>query len=47
MTLNLIFVTVTIKKRKQSLEACVHEQRINQIIDENKMKYCDLFYRNM
>lgn len=47
MTLNLIFVTITIQKRNQSIEECIKEERISQLVDQYKMKYNEIFYRNI
>lgn len=47
MTLNLIFVTITIQKRSRSIEDYVNEERIHQIVEQNKSKYSEIFYRNI
>ncbi|MEK5523600.1 MULTISPECIES: YrzI family small protein [Heyndrickxia] len=45
MTLNLIFITVTIKKRTKTIEECMNEERINKIIEQYKMKHNEIFTR--
>ncbi|GIN85401.1 hypothetical protein J6TS2_17870 [Heyndrickxia sporothermodurans] len=47
MTLNLIFFTITIQKRSRSIEDYVNEERILQIVEQNKSKYSEIFYRNI
>lgn len=46
MTLNLIFVTITIKKRKKTTEEYLHEENISRIFEENKLKYSEILLRN-
>ncbi|WML39451.1 YrzI family small protein [Neobacillus sp. OS1-2] len=38
MTLNLIFFTISIKKRKISLEEAVQEEMVEKLYDQNKEK---------
>lgn len=38
MTLNILFFTITIKKRKMSLEEMRHNERVEQLIEENKSR---------
>ncbi|MBO0960953.1 YrzI family small protein [Neobacillus sp. MM2021_6] len=38
MTLNLIFFTISIKKRKISLEEAVQEEMVEMLYDQNKEK---------
>lgn len=45
MTLNLIFITVTIKKGTKTIEECMNEERINKIIEQYKMKHTEIFTR--
>ncbi|QQZ10786.1 YrzI family small protein [Heyndrickxia vini] len=45
MTLNLIFITVTIKKRNKTIQECLNEERVNKIIEQNKMKHIEIFTR--
>ncbi|MGE8206162.1 YrzI family small protein [Heyndrickxia sp. NPDC080065] len=47
MTLNLLFITVTIQKRNKSIKESLQEARINEILEQNKMKHSDLFFRNI
>ncbi|MBS4173619.1 YrzI family small protein [Bacillus sp. FJAT-49736] len=46
MTLNLIFVTVTIKKRRKTLEEYIYEENISKIYEEIKLKHCELLVRS-
>ncbi|WP_174730057.1 YrzI family small protein [Mesobacillus harenae] len=43
MTLNILFFTVTIKKRKMSAEEAVHEQMVNEIHEKNKDRQFSLY----
>ncbi|WP_338754557.1 YrzI family small protein [Bacillus sp. FJAT-52991] len=38
MTINLIFVIITIKKREKTVEEYIHEQRVEEIYDEMRNK---------
>jgi uncharacterized protein (TIGR02413 family) len=38
MTLNIIFFTITITKRKTSLEEALHNEKVKEIYEENKSK---------
>ncbi|MDQ0218220.1 YrzI family small protein [Peribacillus cavernae] len=44
MTLNMLFFTITIKKRKMTAEEYLHQQNIKKLRDEIIDK--TLFYRN-
>ncbi|PKR85160.1 YrzI family small protein [Heyndrickxia camelliae] len=46
MTLNLIFITVTIKKRRKTTEEYLHEENIARIYEENKLKHSEILLRN-
>ncbi|MGM0900162.1 MAG: YrzI family small protein [Bacillota bacterium] len=36
MTLNILFFTITIKKREISLEEAVHDEMVEKMYEENK-----------
>lgn len=36
MTLNILFFTITIKKREISLEEAVHDQMVEKMYEDNK-----------
>ncbi|QED48722.1 YrzI family small protein [Cytobacillus dafuensis] len=36
MTLNIFFLTITIKKRELSIEEILHDQMVKKIQDENR-----------
>jgi len=36
MTLNILFFTITIKKRKVTLDEAIHDQMVEKIYEENK-----------
>jgi uncharacterized protein (TIGR02413 family) len=38
MTLNILFFTITVNKRKMSLEEIRHNEMVNQMIEENKSR---------
>jgi uncharacterized protein (TIGR02413 family) len=38
MTLNILFLTVTIKKRKMSLEEIRHTEMVEKMIEENRSR---------
>ncbi|MEK4029742.1 MULTISPECIES: YrzI family small protein [Bacillaceae] len=38
MTINLIFVIITIKRRKKSVEDYFHDERVEQMYEEMKLK---------
>ena len=44
MTLNILFFTVTIKKRKTTIEEALHNQMVQKIYEENKNRQIN-FYR--
>lgn len=41
MTINLLFVIVTIKRRKKSVEDYFHDERVEKMYEEMKMKQHD------
>lgn len=36
MTLNILFLTITIKKRKKSREEAIHQEMVNQLYEKYK-----------
>jgi uncharacterized protein (TIGR02413 family) len=36
MTLNILFFTITIKKRKITLDEAIHDQMVEMLYEENK-----------
>ncbi|TRZ37495.1 YrzI family small protein [Niallia circulans] len=48
MTLNILFMTITIKRKQQTYEQFMHDQLTEQIIEESKHKQVSLgdFTRN-
>jgi uncharacterized protein (TIGR02413 family) len=38
MTLNILFFTITINKRKMSVEEIRHSEMVNQLIEENRSR---------
>jgi uncharacterized protein (TIGR02413 family) len=38
MTLNILFLTITIKKRKMSLEEIRHNELVEQMVEENRCR---------
>ncbi|WP_084288097.1 YrzI family small protein [Paucisalibacillus globulus] len=38
MTLNILFFTITIRKRETSLEEALHNESVQKIYEENKRK---------
>ncbi|ASV68917.1 YrzI family small protein [Cytobacillus sp. FSL W7-1323] len=45
MTLNLIFLTVTIKARKRSVEERMHDEYVNRLLEDHKARQEEI-YRN-
>ncbi|MEH7124038.1 YrzI family small protein [Bacillus sp. JJ1503] len=43
MTLNIFFLTITIKKRKQSVEEIMHNEMIHKIQEENRDRQYTLY----
>ncbi|KON86959.1 hypothetical protein AF332_09160 [Sporosarcina globispora] len=43
MTLNILFLTVTIKKRQLSAEDVEREQRVKKIIDQNRDRQFSIY----
>jgi uncharacterized protein (TIGR02413 family) len=46
MTLNLIFATLTIKKRVKTIEEYMHEESISEMYEQNKLKHNDMLLRH-
>jgi uncharacterized protein (TIGR02413 family) len=46
MTLNIIFLSITIKKRKVSTEEAVHQEMVERLYDQNKDRQASM-YREM
>jgi len=48
MTLNILFMTITIKRKQQTYEQFMHDELMKQIIEESKQKQVSLgdFTRN-
>lgn len=42
MTLNIVFFTVTIQKRQVSAMEILHEERVNQLMEDNKVNIIKL-----
>ncbi|WP_100331185.1 YrzI family small protein [Bacillus xiapuensis] len=45
MTINLIFATITIKRRQKTMEDYFHEQRVKEIYEELQYKQSDEIQR--
>ncbi|MBS4191386.1 YrzI family small protein [Bacillus sp. FJAT-49705] len=43
MTLNIFFLTITIKKRELTIEEILHDQMIKKIQDENRDRQYTLY----
>ncbi|WP_409251448.1 YrzI family small protein [Bacillus sp. SCS-153A] len=39
MTLNILFISITVKKRNRSFEEYDHDQMVSKRYEENKMKH--------
>jgi uncharacterized protein (TIGR02413 family) len=46
MTLNIIFFSITIKKRKVSTEEAVHQEMVEKLYEQNKDRQASM-YREM
>jgi uncharacterized protein (TIGR02413 family) len=44
MTLNILFFSVTIKKRKFNLEEAAQQQMVEQLYEENKDRQISLYH---
>ncbi|MCH6266467.1 MULTISPECIES: YrzI family small protein [Neobacillus] len=43
MTLNILFLTITISKRKESLDEALNQERINKLYEENKDRQISMY----
>jgi uncharacterized protein (TIGR02413 family) len=43
MTLNILFFTITIRKRKESLDEALNQERINKLYEENKDRQISMY----
>ncbi|MBS4178422.1 YrzI family small protein [Lederbergia citrea] len=43
MTLNILFMTITIKKRKMTVEEALHHREVQKIYDENRDRQISLY----
>jgi len=46
MTLNILFVTITLKKREHSLEEVMHNQVVENLFEENRSRVCSYTMKN-
>ncbi|WP_404329358.1 YrzI family small protein [Mesobacillus maritimus] len=46
MTLNILFFTITLKKREHSLEEEVHNQVVKNLYEENRSHVCSYTMKN-
>lgn len=46
MTLNLFFLTISVNKRKRTIEEIQHEQNVQKMYDEMKDRQITMFYTN-
>ncbi|WP_342432394.1 YrzI family small protein [Neobacillus sp. FSL H8-0543] len=44
MTLNILFLSINIKKRKFTLEEALHEERVEELYEENKDRQISIHY---
>jgi uncharacterized protein (TIGR02413 family) len=44
MTLNILLITITIKRRKMSLEEAVHQEMVEKLYDENKNQRISIYH---
>nr|WP_263327001.1 YrzI family small protein [Neobacillus sp. Marseille-Q6967] len=44
MTLNLLFFTITIKKREISIEEAVHQEMVKRLYEENKDRRMSVYH---
>ncbi|RLQ98141.1 YrzI family small protein [Falsibacillus albus] len=45
MTLNILFMTVTIKKRQRSFEELEHQKSVKKFYEQNRDKHHEIFSR--
>ncbi|MBS4215566.1 MULTISPECIES: YrzI family small protein [Neobacillus] len=43
MTLNILFLTITISKRKESFDEALNQERINKLYEENKDRQISMY----
>jgi uncharacterized protein (TIGR02413 family) len=43
MTLNILFISITIKKREMSIEEAVHQEQIEKIYEESKDRQLSVY----
>ncbi|MBV7505907.1 YrzI family small protein [Bacillus sp. sid0103] len=43
MTLNIIFFSITIKKRKVSTEEAIHQEMVEKLYEQNKDRQASVF----
>ncbi|MBO0959414.1 YrzI family small protein [Neobacillus sp. MM2021_6] len=43
MTLNIFFLTITIRKRKMSPEEATHQEMVEKIYEQNKERQASMF----
>ncbi|MCM3114915.1 YrzI family small protein [Neobacillus sp. MER 74] len=43
MTLNIIFFSITIKKRKVSTEEAIHQEMVEKLYEQNKDRQASMF----
>lgn len=46
MTLNILFFTITLKKREHSLEEELHNQIVENLYEENRSRACSYTMKN-
>lgn len=44
MTLNIIFFTITIKKREWNLEEAVHQEMVEKLYEQNKDRQISMYH---
>lgn len=44
MTLNIFFLSITIKKREISIEEAIHEQQVEKLYEQNKDRQISVHY---
>ncbi|MEH7109546.1 MULTISPECIES: YrzI family small protein [Bacillaceae] len=47
MTLNILFLTITIARRQKSLEEALHQEMVEKLYEENKDRQYSTLYRYM
>lgn len=43
MTLNLVFLTITIKKRKVSVQEAAHQEMVEKLYEQNKDRQISMY----